>query len=324
MRRSVTVALVTIVLCYLAICAAVWAFQEHLVYFPDKDVPPPAMQGLQGTESLDLAADDGSRVHAWFQPARGANAAPRALVVLFHGNAGNLSHRGWKLDLLAKAGFASVVFDYRGYGKSGPGPITEAGLCQDGLAAARWAFSRARGSGGAPNPERAATGTGEALATVPAGGSEMGAAPGVGPGAAPGSTPALPVLFWGESLGCAIAVETARTLTPTGMLLEAPFTALADVGAVHYGWLPVRLLTRPRYDNLSKVKALPASLPLAVLHGEADRTIPCAQGKALHDASPALRKRLLLVPAADHNEAVYFDRKPLLDGLAFLLESSAP
>ncbi len=77
---------------------------------------------------------DSVRLHAWYLPRQDAIAT----ILLFHGNAGNLSHR---LDLLAKfrenLPVNIFIFDYRGYGRS-EGKPSEAGLYRDGEAAYRY------------------------------------------------------------------------------------------------------------------------------------------------------------------------------------------
>ena len=55
------------------------------------------------------------------------------------------------------------------------------------------------------------------------------------------------LLYFGESLGAAVVTELATEHPPAGLVLRSPFVDLAAVGAVHYPFLPVRLLLRDRY-----------------------------------------------------------------------------
>lgn len=84
---------------------------------------------------------------------------------------------------------------------------------------------------------------------------------------------------YGSSLGSGVAVELAASRTVRAVVLEAPFTSLAEVGARSYPFLPARLLTRDRYDSLAKMAAVEA--PLFILHGEADTLVPAEMGRAL-------------------------------------------
>ncbi|HVY62710.1 MAG TPA: alpha/beta hydrolase [Planctomycetota bacterium] len=277
MLRLILIVLGALAIGYAALVAAVYLFQDSLIYFPDRDVPSRESVGLGGAEDVALTTDDGKRLSGWYL-APGGTARPAALVLLFHGNAGNVANRAWKLELLARAGFAALVFDYRGYGRSEAAAPDEAGLYADGRAAAAWARERAKALG-------------------------------------------VPLVYYGESLGCAVAIETALgDPPPAGLALEAPFTSLADVGRHHYGYLPVGLLTRARYDNLGKIGRVRA--PVLVVHGEADRTIPVAMGRAIYAAAPE-PKELRTIPGGDHNDALYFDSKPLVEGLRALLARGA-
>jgi hypothetical protein len=92
------------------------------------------------------------------------------------------------------------------------------------------------------------------------------------------------IVFYGESLGAAVAIELALRRPAAALVLEAPFTSLPAVGAHHYPFLPVRLLARNRYDNLAKVPRL--DLPLFVMHSPEDRVVPFAMGRAVFEAAP--------------------------------------
>ena len=65
---------------------------------------------------------------------------------------------------------------------------------------------------------------------------------------------------------------------------DRPYTSTADVAAAAYPWLPVRLLMLDQYRSIDRIGDVTA--PLFVLHGEEDRTIPFALGRALFDAAP--------------------------------------
>lgn len=88
-------------------------------------------------------------------------------------------------------------------------------------------------------------------------------------------------VFYGESLGSAVAVKVAAEVTPAAIILEAPFTSAADVGARAYPFLPVRALMKDRFaaeNYISKVK-----IPVLVLHGVDDRIVPIELGRELFE-----------------------------------------
>ena len=88
------------------------------------------------------------------------------------------------------------------------------------------------------------------------------------PGRRAGRHPARLVVF-GESLGSAVAARLARERPVGGLVLRSPFTSLADVAAVHYPLLPVRLLLRDRFPVREHVAALTA--PVVVVGGRRGR-----------------------------------------------------
>ena len=78
-------------------------------------------------ELLELETEDGETLHGWFVPA--AMDTERT-VLIFHGNAGNISHRLDTLQVWHRLGFNSLIIDYRGYGNSSGEP-SEEGLYTD-------------------------------------------------------------------------------------------------------------------------------------------------------------------------------------------------
>lgn len=104
--------------------------ESFFVFFPQKsfDVEPQSF-GLTYQEA-DFTTGDGKRLHGWFFP--GEKAQP--VLLHFHGNAGNISHRLDLAQMFVRRGLSVFLFDYRGFGKS-EGRPSEKGLYQDGLAA---------------------------------------------------------------------------------------------------------------------------------------------------------------------------------------------
>lgn len=137
--------LTTLGLAYVGFVALLFAFQDRLAYYPEigrEILSSPRDHGLD-YEPLTLNTPDGERLDAWFVPRPQA----RGVVLFLHGNAGNLSHRMDSIAMFHRLGYAVLIFDYRGYGRSSGKP-TEAGLHLDAETA--WAYlTRTRGI--APN-----------------------------------------------------------------------------------------------------------------------------------------------------------------------------
>jgi len=107
------------------------------------------------------------------------------------------------------------------------------------------------------------------------------------------------VVLHGYSLGSGVAVQLATEFDIDALILEAPFTRIADVASARFPWLPARALVKDRYDNASKIGAVRA--PVLIYGGTSDAVIPPRQFARLHDAVRAPR-RLLLIDGADHTD----------------------
>ena len=105
------------------------------------------------------------------------------------------------------------------------------------------------------------------------------------------------IIIYGESLGSGVAVQVAAEKRAAGLILDAPYTSLVDVAAGHYPWLPVRPMLFDRYESARHIKSV--HVPLLIVHGERDTTIPAAMGKALHEAANA-PKELHIISGAGH------------------------
>ncbi|MCO1659439.1 alpha/beta hydrolase [Pseudonocardia sp. S2-4] len=108
--------------------------------------------------------------------------------------------------------------------------------------------------------------------------------------------PARLVLF-GESLGGGVATRLALERPVGGLVLRSPFTSLADMAAVHYPFLPGTLLLRDRFPVRDTVGAVP--VPVVVVAGPDDATVPFTQSTAVADAAGA---PVVPVPGAGHND----------------------
>lgn len=84
-------------------------------------------------EDTTLTTEDDVNLHGWFIPRPGA----RRVLLFFHGNAGNISHRGDSIRIFHRLGLHVFIIDYRGYGKSQGSP-GEQGLYLDARAAWSW------------------------------------------------------------------------------------------------------------------------------------------------------------------------------------------
>ena len=108
-------------------------------------------------------------------------------------------------------------------------------------------------------------------------------------------------IYFGESLGTGVVAALQARRPPAGMVLRSPFPELADVGAHHYPWLPVRLLLRDQFPVVDHLIA--SEVPVTVVYGDADSVVPTELSAEVADAAPALTERVVIA-GADHNDAV--------------------
>jgi len=105
------------------------------------------------------------------------------------------------------------------------------------------------------------------------------------------------IVPWGESLGTAVAVALAANHQVGGLILDAPFTSAADVGAAAYPFLPTRRLIKDAFRSDQRIARVKA--PILVLHGERDRIVPIAFGERLFALAPE-PKRMVRFPDGTH------------------------
>ena len=92
----------------------------------------------------------------------------------------------------------------------------------------------------------------------------------------------VPLFAGGASLGTFSAVHVASREEVAKVLLSAPPTTMVEAAGRHYPWLPVGLLLRHRFDNLSVVPQITA--PSMILHGDRDSVVPQSMGRRLAEA----------------------------------------
>lgn len=109
--------------------------------------------------------------------------------------------------------------------------------------------------------------------------------------------PPTRLVLFGESLGTAVAVALGAERPAAGVILDAPFTSAADVGAAAYPFAPVRWLMKDTWHSDTRVGRIKA--PLLVLHGELDRLVPIRFSERLF-ALANEPKRMVRFPQGGH------------------------
>lgn len=112
------------------------------------------------------------------------------------------------------------------------------------------------------------------------------------------------IIFYGFSLGTGVAVDLALREPCAGLVLRAPFTSIRDLVVDRVPplrrplallpWLPMT-----RYDSAAKIPRI--RVPLLVMHGEADESVPLWMGRRLHELAPE-PKTFVPFPHAGHQD----------------------
>lgn len=259
-------------------------------YVPDASDQSARFDHAVPHEEVHFLSGDGTRLHGWFLKAQGS---ARGTIVHLHGNAENLTSHVHYVDWLPAAGYNVLAFDYRGYGQSEGWPYRR-GVFEDARAAYDYARSR-------------------------------------------GDVDAQRMILLGQSLGGANAIALAGRERLPGLKAVVAESAFSDYHRIAIekmeqiplllGYALLPLSTVLVSDELSPepVAGDIAPVPLLLITGEADQTVPASHSQRLYDAArpPKLIWRL---PGAGHTQAFsrYLDeyRARLLGFFDYALDGS--
>lgn len=220
-----------------------------LFFYPQKDLYPNPVAQLFRPQDVSFKTSDNVTLHGWFFQALGE---PRATILVFHGNAQNLSTHVNSVLWLVREGFNVFIFDYRGYGLSEGSPgIT--GVHRDGAAALATALSL--------------PGT-QSLPVVVLGQSIGGAI---------------------SVYTVANAPDKSRI---AALVLDSPFAsyrliAREKLSGFWLTWLfqyPLSFLVGDSYSPVRWINKV-SPVPVLILYGEKDPIVPNHHGKMLYDAA---------------------------------------
>jgi hypothetical protein len=128
--RPIAVAVAIVLATYLFMIAA---FENRLIFYPSAELLATPQRARLGFDDVAFTTEDGVDLHGWWIPAR----HERAVLLFFHGNAGNIGDRIDSIEIFHRLGLTVFIIDYRGYGRS-LGRPSELGTYKD--AAAAWRY----------------------------------------------------------------------------------------------------------------------------------------------------------------------------------------
>lgn len=127
-------------------------------------------------------------------------------------------------------------------------------------------------------------------------------------------------VFFGESLGGAVAAQLAREVQPAVLVLASTFVSVPELARDHYPWLPARWLARVRLDARASLAGYCGAVLVA--HSPEDEIVPFRHGQALLDA--AGEPKAFLELRGGHNDGFVFARNDWIERLVAFLSAHLP
>jgi len=217
---------------YLIVLAYIYLFQRNLLYHPSDNGYQEDKISFDYKE-IFIQNKEGIKLKAWLHEKDLIN---KKTIIFFHGNAGNLRSRNYKLNELSKLDVNFLIVAYRGF-SGNLGKPSEQGLYEDARSTLNWLKIK--------------------------------------------GVKEKNLILYGESLGTAVAIETAQNKDLAGIILESPFTSMVELAQKYYPVLPVKYLLKDKYETLKKLSNI--SSPLLVLHGRLDTIVPFTMGQKLFE-----------------------------------------
>jgi fermentation-respiration switch protein FrsA (DUF1100 family) len=129
-KKKILDVVLAIIIVYIASMAIMFINQRNLIYAPSRECPQPAAYGVPDMNVMTVTTADKLTLTGWYE----APADPtKPVIILFHGNAGHIGYRGFKVHPFIAAGYGFLLAEYRGYGGNAGYP-SEQGFYNDARA----------------------------------------------------------------------------------------------------------------------------------------------------------------------------------------------
>ena len=222
----------SVVLTYFIIILFVYFYQRNLLYHPSEN------NYLNDKitfnyEEIFIETDKKIKLKSWFIK---KDLDKFKTILIFHGNAGNLFNRVYKLNELNKLDVNILLISWRGF-SGNKGKPTEKNLYRDADESVKWLNNQ--------------------------------------------GVISKNIILYGESLGTGVATELGTSNAFGGIILESPFTSIANAAKIYYPYLPVSIILKDRYDSIGKIKNI--NTPIFIMHGKMDNIVPQQMGLELFE-----------------------------------------
>ena len=118
---------------YLIVTLGLYIFQRKLLYYPNFNSHIKGDGLSHSFENINIKTKDNIILKGWFH----LKDPKKKTILFFHGNAGTLDNRIYKLNFLGNLDINFLIIAWRGYSGSSGKP-TELGLYQDAKSAVNW------------------------------------------------------------------------------------------------------------------------------------------------------------------------------------------
>ena len=222
----------SVVLAYFIIILFVYFYQRNLLYHPSEN------NYLNDKitfnyEEIFIETDKKIKLKSWFIK---KDLNKFKTILIFHGNAGNLFNRVYKLNELNKLDVNILLISWRGF-SGNKGKPTEKNLYHDAEEAIKWLNNQ--------------------------------------------GVISKNLILYGESLGTGVATELGASNAFGGIILESPFTSIANAAKIYYPYLTVNIILKDRYNSIGKIKNI--TTPILIMHGKKDNIVPQKMGLELYE-----------------------------------------
>jgi hypothetical protein len=116
-----------------------------------------------------------------------------------------------------------------------------------------------------------------------------------------GSPPETPIVYWGRSLGAAMAAYASTVRAPDGLILESAFPDVRSLVRTSRLLAFLALLSAYRFPCADFVRRRSIPTPVLVMHGDDDHIVPIEQGRALFEGIGE-PKQFVPIPGGDHDD----------------------
>jgi hypothetical protein len=111
-----------------------------------------------------------------------------------------------------------------------------------------------------------------------------------------------PIVLWGQSLGTGVAARMAAEGRGAALILQSPYTAVADVAARLYPMFPVHWAISDSFDTALLVSRI--HVPVLIMSGTVDRTVPFDMAQTLAQRLGA-QATFVPLPGEGHDLSAY-------------------